>query len=106
MAIEMTGIPNTASATTQGDTTRNGVGKSNTDPSAPDNSRGKIVTDDVTITREAQDLIKIEAHVSQQSEIDHSRVSALKTEIDAGRYTIDPSRVADKFLLFEKMLSV
>lgn len=106
MAIEITGIPNTATPATQRDNNATGAARSSTDQTVSNNSGHNATVDDVTITQDARNLIKIEADVDKQSEVDHNRVASLKLEIDAGRYNIDPARVAEKFLQFETMLAV
>ena len=106
MAIEMTGIPNTTTSVTQGDGSPANATQNNADRSASGNSTKNAVVDDVTITQDARNLIKIEANVSTQSEVDQNRVADLKMEIDSGRYNINASRVAEKFLQFESMLAV
>jgi negative regulator of flagellin synthesis FlgM len=46
----------------------------------------------------------IEAGLRTQPEIDLERVADLKNRIDSGQYTINPERVAEKFLQLEAQL--
>lgn len=106
MAIEITGLPQAVTTSIPKDNGQAGTNKSDANQTnSSGNSRSPII-DGVTITREAQNLYKMEIDISTQSEIDANRVANLKMEIDSGRYNIDSSRVAEKFLQFETQLAV
>ena len=100
MAIEFNGLPS-AIATgnkdlTQANSREDGV-KQTQESSASRN-------DTVSLTRDAETLRDAELNVQTNSGIDQERVNTLKQAIDAGKYAIDPLRVAEKFLKFESQL--
>ena len=103
MAIEITGLPaaNTMSAGNNGQAE---ASRENTRHLQGQERIAVKIIDNVTLTQEAKHLSMIEASLSTQSEIDPQRVAELKKEIDSGRYTINPERVADKFINFEAQL--
>ena len=108
MAIELTGLPS-ASATSNGETTQaNSSSKSglsaNSQGGSEISSPKVTSTDSVTLTRSAVNLSMIEADINAQSEIDDKRVESLKLAIETGQYDFNPTRVAEKFLLFEMQL--
>jgi negative regulator of flagellin synthesis FlgM len=61
-------------------------------------------TDEVSISTQAGDLQALENSIRQLPEVDSARVSALREQINAGQYTVDSSRLADKILAFETKL--
>lgn len=116
MAIEISGIPQNASPLSPGDKNETTESRRNTQSVDAGSSHASTKNtaqanvqparvDDVTITQDARNLIKIEADVNKSSEIDDERVASLKQAIDSGRYNIDPAKVAEKFLQFETMLA-
>lgn len=106
MAIEITGLPVTNFSTPQDSGKTDTTGNSAKSVPNGSNPAAPVVTDDVTITRDAENLRMIEISISKQSEIDHERVSQLKLAIESGSYNIDSQRVAEKFVQLETQLSV
>jgi negative regulator of flagellin synthesis FlgM len=103
MAVEITGVPGTPLANKQTDTGNNvsAVG-SKPNSSGVDIAAGSQPTaDSFTVSQQAERLRVIESTVNAQPDIDDSRVESLKTAIDAGRYDIDPARVAEKLIALE-----
>jgi negative regulator of flagellin synthesis FlgM len=106
MAIEISGLPSTA-VSNSGETTQTNTPTGTTNGQTQSTSGANpAVADAVTITKNAQNLHLIETDINASSEIDGERVESLKTAIDTGAYSIDPSRVAEKFLQFEAELMV
>ena len=114
MANEISGIPQNANLPNTHGTPgeKNGVVETKVNPSRvpsnqPDTNQNAqpVKGDDVTITQEARNLVKIASDVDKTSEVDQARVALLKQAIDTGTYTVDPGRVAEKFLQFESMLT-
>jgi negative regulator of flagellin synthesis FlgM len=100
MAIEITGLPN--SAINDGlDSTKT---KSNNSAQTETSEKTPTTTDAVTITNQASKIKALEDSVSTQSVVDIDRVAELKDAIDSGVYKVDPLRVAEKFLQFESSL--
>lgn len=60
--------------------------------------------DHVTLTDSARSLQKIEEAVAKTPVVNAGKVAAVKQAISSGTYTVDPSRVADKMLKYERGL--
>ena len=105
MAVEINGIPGTSVRNTQLDQT--GASKANPDasntksPSSALNA-GASTADSFTVSQQAESLRVIESNLNTQPDVDGARVESLKSAIDAGRYDINPLRVAEKLIELEK----
>lgn len=60
--------------------------------------------DQLTLTPSARSLQKIEEAIARAPVVDAAKVAATKQAVDAGTYTIDAGRIADKLLSFERGL--
>jgi negative regulator of flagellin synthesis FlgM len=60
--------------------------------------------DTVTLTDSARTLQKIEETVAKAPVVDAAKVAFVKQAVQSGSYQIDPRRVADKLLQFERGL--
>lgn len=60
--------------------------------------------DEVSISTQAGDLQALESRIRQLPEVNAVRVTELREQISAGKYTVDSARVADKILAFEQKL--
>ena len=60
--------------------------------------------DHVTLTDSARALQKIEQAVAKTPVVNTEKVAAVKQAVGSGSYQIDPSRVADKLLKFQRGL--
>jgi len=103
MAVDITGVTTTPLSSNKteskqtalnGTTTSNGQGLEQTTATP---------IDKVTLTKQAEELRMIEKEINNQDGIDNERIENLKLEINAGRYDIDPQRVAEKFIKFEML---
>ncbi len=56
----------------------------------------------VSITDAARQLATLEAAVAAVPVVDQARVDAINSDLDQGRYAIDPQQIADKLLRFER----
>ncbi len=99
MAVEITGVPGAPITTHQSDKIDANNAKNNS--SSITVSTGTPAADSFTVSRNAETLRMIESSINEQSDIDGARIESLKIEIDAGRYDIDPLRVAEKLIAFE-----
>ncbi len=61
--------------------------------------------DPVQITGSAKQLAALEQALKDQPVVDESRVAALRSAIESGTYQVDATRVADKLLRMEDLLS-
>lgn len=102
MAVEITGVPGTPLTITQSDK----VDPSNTSTNTHSNTVaiGTPAIDAFTVSARAEELRIIESSVNAQPVVDDVLVKDLKLEIDAGRYDIDPLRVAEKLIALEIQL--
>ncbi len=58
-------------------------------------------TDTVSLTDMASRLKALEQKLSEQPDVDQSRVDRVRDAISNGQYNINPERVADKMMDFE-----
>lgn len=61
-------------------------------------------SDKVSLTDTAARLKALEQQLTQQSDIDNSKVEEVQNAMSNGEYKVDPKRVADKMLNFEASL--
>ncbi len=55
----------------------------------------------VELTSEAKNLQRVQASLSEVSDVNHAKVASLKQAISEGRYQIDAERLADNMLALE-----
>jgi negative regulator of flagellin synthesis FlgM len=65
---------------------------------------GAQTGDHVTLTDSARTLQRIEEAVAKTPVVNAGKVAAVKQSIGAGTYKIDPARVADKLMKYERGL--
>ena len=58
--------------------------------------------DSVSLTNMAERLQRLESNLAQHSEVDQTRVENIKDSMSRGEYKVNPERVADKMMDFEK----
>jgi len=68
-----------------------------------DTTAGK--QDTVELTETARDIRSASTQSIAQPEVDEKRVADIKAALEAGRYTIDPERVAKKLMDFETRIT-
>jgi negative regulator of flagellin synthesis FlgM len=74
---------------------------------APANPAGTTAASDpVRITDEAKQLAALEQAIKSMPAIDEQRVAEVRRQLDEGRYEVNPGRIADKLLRFERDLSI
>jgi negative regulator of flagellin synthesis FlgM len=96
--------PATVSANDQGaPVDKHDKGSENTasQSSQPVNS----TADRVSLTGEALRLRELEAEISSQPVDDSQRVNAIRNAIENGTYTVNPERIAEKFLSLEQAIT-
>lgn len=101
MAVDITGVTTAPlSDKKTGNTTTSPAHTTN--PNSRDS--GNVASpsaDTMTLTQRAEELRMLETNIKLQPDIDSEKVESLKVKIDAGRYDIDPLRVAEKLIEFE-----
>lgn len=83
-----------------GQTSATGAGASNR--ASGQSGTPQTSVDAVSISTQAVDLQALEASIRQMPEVDATRVTELREQINAGQYQVDGRRVADKILAFEQ----
>ena len=104
MAVNINGVPGAPTNNKQVEqtgTSRVGTITSNTSSPSTAVNTGTPNTDSFTVSQQAERLRVIESNINAQPDIDGTRIESLKIEIDAGRYDIDPLRVAEKLIELE-----
>ena len=102
MAIEISG-QHPAQLSNAKAETKGQVGR--TDPAIPKQQTGQPSTPDtVTLTDMAAQLHKLEATILAAPIVDTARVEDVKQALRSGHFQINPQRVAEKMMSFEKAL--
>lgn len=72
---------------------------------APSLPQGNVAgrSDQVELSRQAQQLKGLEEKLSQQPDVDEERVASIKARIDSGAFAIDNLSLADKILSSEAL---
>jgi len=107
MAVEISGVPGTpANNKTVEQTGASAVNSAVSKTSSPSSAvnTGAPTTDSFTISQQAERLRVIDSTINTQPDVDGARIESLKIAIDAGRYDIDPLRVAEKLIEFEMQI--
>jgi negative regulator of flagellin synthesis FlgM len=107
MAIEITGVPGTPVSNNKSDKLEStNLDLVNPKVSVSDNSANTLSTtaDSLSVSNRAEILRALESTINAQPAVDANRVENLKTVIDAGRYDVDPFRVAEKLIAFESQI--
>lgn len=98
MAVEINGVPGTPNNQVE----QTSVSSVKTVDSKTHSSNTNTSTADTfTVSPNAEKLRIIESNINAQPDVDGARIDSLKSAIDAGRYDIDPLRVAEKLIELE-----
>ena len=62
-------------------------------------------SDRVSLTGEARQLREIETRLASAPVVDSQRVEAVRSAIDAGTFTVNPERIAEKMMSLEQALT-
>lgn len=90
--------------TSSGQTSATGSSAGARTSAAGQQSTSQARADEVSISTQAGDLQALENSIRQMPEVDSARVNSVREQINAGQYTVDSTRVADKILAFETKL--
>ena len=71
---------------------------------APAPSAGAQTGDQVTLTTSARSLHKLADAIARAPVVDSAKVASVRQSLADGTYRIDPAKIADKMLQFEKGL--
>jgi negative regulator of flagellin synthesis FlgM len=71
---------------------------------APVETAAPSTKDNVVLSSEAQNLVRLQAKISSLPDVNLDRVAAIKQAIAEGRFEINPERIAENMLNQEELL--
>ncbi len=78
---------------------------SNKTPSTPAAKVEPSNIDNVVLSSEAQNLVRLQTKISNLPDVNMDRVAAIKQAIAEGRFEINPERIAENMLNQDELLS-
>lgn len=73
-------------------------------PTAPVAAPEASTKDNVVLSSEAQNLVRLQSKISSLPDVDLDRVAAIKQAIAEGRFEINPERIAENMLNQDELL--
>lgn len=73
-------------------------------PSAPAAKAEPSSKDNVVLSSEAQNLVRLQTKISNLPDVNMDRVAAIKQAIAEGRFEINPERIAENMLNQDELL--
>lgn len=80
------------------------VAPSTKTPSAPVAKAEPSSKDNVVLSSEAQNLVRLQTKISNLPDVNMDRVAAIKQAIAEGRFEINPERIAENMLNQDELL--
>jgi negative regulator of flagellin synthesis FlgM len=71
---------------------------------APAEAAGASSKDNVVLSSEAQNMVRLQAKISSLPDVNLDRVAAIKLAIAEGRFEINPERIAENMLRQDELL--
>ncbi|MDN3609351.1 flagellar biosynthesis anti-sigma factor FlgM [Vibrio ostreicida] len=101
----MAGIDNIRSGQTVNTSTRN-TARNEKSPSADTDSvkQSSVAKDSVSLSRQGKAVGEMHTQLASQPSFDQAKVAAIKEAIANGSYNVDPQKLADNMIKFEKEL--
>lgn len=101
----MAGIDNIRSGQSLSTSTRSSVRNENTTTSGSDSAKKSSVAQDaVSLSSQGKAMGEMHNQMVSQPSFDQAKVAAIKEAIANGSYTVDPEKLADNMMKFEKEL--
>lgn len=101
----MAGIDNIRPGQTLSTTTRSSVRNDNSTTSGSDSTKKSTVAQDaVSLSSQGKAVGEMHNQMVSQPSFDQAKVAAIKEAIANGSYTVDPEKLADNMMKFEKEL--
>jgi negative regulator of flagellin synthesis FlgM len=101
----MAGIDNIRSGQTLSTTTRSSVRNDNSTTSGSDSAKKSTVAQDaVSLSSQGKAVGEMHNQMVSQPSFDQAKVAAIKEAIANGSYTVNPEKLADNMMKFEKEL--
>jgi negative regulator of flagellin synthesis FlgM len=73
-------------------------------PTSPVETAEKGSKDNVVLSSEAQNLVRLQAKINSLPDVNMDRVAAIKQAIAEGRFEINPERIAENILKQDELL--
>ncbi|CAM2799068.1 MULTISPECIES: flagellar biosynthesis anti-sigma factor FlgM [Vibrio] len=100
----MAGIDNIRSGQTVTTSTRN-TARNESSPSATDSAKkSEVAQDSVSLSQQGKAVGEMHTQLASQPSFDQAKVAAIKEAIANGSYSVDPQKLADNMIKFEKEL--
>lgn len=101
----MAGIDNIRSGQTLSTTTRSSVRNDNSTTSGSESAKKSTVAQDaVSLSSQGKAVGEMHNQMVSQPSFDQAKVAAIKEAIANGSYTVNPEKLADNMMKFEKEL--
>ncbi|EGA63494.1 flagellar biosynthesis anti-sigma factor FlgM [Vibrio brasiliensis] len=101
----MAGIDNIRSGQPLSTSTRNSVRNDSTQTSGSDSAKKSAVAQDaVSLSSQGKAVGEMHNQMVSQPSFDKAKVAAIKEAIANGSYSVDPEKLADNMMKFEKEL--
>ncbi|MFB9217440.1 flagellar biosynthesis anti-sigma factor FlgM [Vibrio sinaloensis] len=101
----MAGIDNIRSGQTlTTSTNRSSVRNDNQTSSTDSTKKSSVAQDSVSLSSQGKAVGEMHTQLASQPSFDKAKVAAIKEAIANGSYTVDPEKLADNMMKFEKEL--
>ncbi len=100
----MAGIDNIRTGHPIGTSTRSSVRSDNSTENTESTKKTTVAQDAVSLSTQGKALGEMHNQMASQPSFDKAKVAAIKEAIANGSYTVDPEKLADNMMKFEKEL--
>jgi negative regulator of flagellin synthesis FlgM len=104
MVIDTNNINSSGASSTRSRTSAPVAPGSTKTQSAPVETAAPSTKDNVVLSSEAQNLVRLQAKISSLPDVNLDRVAAIKQAIAEGRFEINPERIAENMLKQDELL--
>jgi len=104
MVIDTNNINSSGASSTRSRTSAPVAPSSTKTQSAPVETAAPSTKDNVVLSSEAQNLVRLQAKISSLPDVNLDRVAAIKQAIAEGRFEINPERIAENMLNQDELL--
>ncbi len=100
----MAGIDNIRTGHPIGTSTRSSIRSDNSTENTESTKKTTVAQDAVSLSTQGKALGEMHNQMASQPSFDKAKVAAIKEAIANGSYTVDPEKLADNMMKFEKEL--
>ena len=104
MVIDTNNINSSGASSTRSRTSAPVAPGSTKTTAAPVETAAPSTKDNVVLSSEAQNLVRLQAKISSLPDVNLDRVAAIKQAIAEGRFEINPERIAENMLNQDELL--